>query len=160
MGAGIVVSVLFVVALLLLLGRRWQYCLAMWRWWRRRPRWQQYSSFINQYVLYFRARRDWVAQQPKLQYPKDARPQECIAVARRYANGEASNEERDAAWAAAWAAGDAAAGDAAAGDAAGAAAWAAGAAAWAAGDAEAAAGAAETKWQVDRLREMLANITR
>ena len=77
-------------------------------------------------------------------YPKDARPRECIAVARRYANGEASNEERAAAGAAA---------RAAAGDAA----WAARAAAWAAAGA---AGDAETKWQVDRLREMLANITR
>ena len=85
-------------------------------------------------------------------YPKDARPRECIAVARRYANGEASNEEmaaaRDAAgaaWAAAWAAW------AAAGDARDA----AGAARAAAGDAR----DAEIKWQDDRLREMLANIT-
>ncbi len=98
-------------------------------------------------------------------YPKDARPRECIAVARRYANGEASNEERaaardaarDAARAAAWAAARAAR------DAAWAAAWAAWDAwdaAWDARDAARDARDAETKWQVDRLREMLANITR
>ena len=67
-------------------------------------------------------------------FPKDARPREFIAVARRFANGEVSAAAWVAAWAAAWAAARAAAMEA--------------------------AGAAETKWQVDRLREMLANITR
>jgi hypothetical protein len=69
-------------------------------------------------------------------YPKDSRVRDCIAVARRYANGEATEEDRDAAWAAAWDAAWAAARDAAwaaAGDAARDAAWAAARdAAWAA----------------------------
>ena len=64
-------------------------------------------------------------------YPDDERPRNSIKVARRYANGKATDKELaaagaaawDAAWAA-WAAGDAAR------DAAGAAAWAAGDAAW------------------------------
>ncbi len=34
--------------------------------------------------------------------PGDSRPRETIAVARRYASGEATQEELDAAWAAAW----------------------------------------------------------
>jgi hypothetical protein len=84
-------------------------------------------------------------------------------VAERYANGEATDEELTAAWAAAGGAGDAAG---AAGAAAWAAAWAAGAAAWAAGDAAGAAAwaaagaaawaaagdaawAAERKWQTE-----------
>ena len=60
--------------------------------------------------------------------PGDTRPREFIAVARRFAKGNATRAELDAAGAAAWDAGDAA----------GAAAWAASAAwaAWAAGDAE------------------------
>jgi hypothetical protein len=53
--------------------------------------------------------------------PNDDRPRKAIEVARRYANGEATDEERDAAWAAAWDAARAAARDAA-GAAAGAAA--------------------------------------
>jgi hypothetical protein len=76
--------------------------------------------------------------------PNDMRPRDAILVARRFANGEATSEERDAARAAAWdAAGDAAraAARAAARDAARAAAR---AAAWAAAEAAArdAAGAA------------------
>jgi hypothetical protein len=95
----------------------------------------------------------------------DPRSVNAIAVARKFAYGEATQEELaaagDAAWAAAWdAAGDAAwaaawaaAGDAAwdaAGDAAWAAAWAA--AGDAAGDA---ARAAEKSWQTSRLMEVL-----
>ena len=84
-------------------------------------------------------------------------PAQTIEVARRYAEGLATQDELAAAGAAAWAAaGDAA--WAAAGDAARAAAWAAAgdaarAAAWAAaGDtAWAAAGAAEARWQTERL---------
>lgn len=41
-------------------------------------------------------------------YPGDLRPRECIAVSRRYANGEATGEELTAAKAAAWAAWEAA----------------------------------------------------
>ena len=83
-------------------------------------------------------------------YPDDDRPRKAIEVARRYAEGEATRAELDAAWDAA----GAAAWDAA-GDAAGAAAW---AAAWdAAWDAAgAAAGAAEREWQRGRLMEYLA----
>ena len=96
------------------------------------------------------------------EYPDDKRPREAIAVARRYANGQATDNElavaRAAAWdavgaavgAAAWAAAWAAAGAAAwaaAWDAAGAA---AGAAAWDA------ARAAEQKWQEQRLRAAIA----
>jgi hypothetical protein len=63
-------------------------------------------------------------------YPNDSRVRDCIDVAERFANGEATNDEMTAAWAAAGDAAGAAAG-AAAWDAAGAAAWdAAGAAAW------------------------------
>jgi len=42
-------------------------------------------------------------------YPHDTRPREAIAVARRYANGEATDEDRAAAGVAAWAAAGAAA---------------------------------------------------
>jgi len=97
--------------------------------------------------------------------PDDKRPRQCIEVARRFANGEATKEELAAAWAAAgdaawdaardaareatWdaarAAGWAAAG-AAAGDAARAAGWAAG---WDAG------WDAERKWQIEKLLELL-----
>ena len=74
------------------------------------------------------------------QYPGDMRVRDCIAVVRRYANGQATREEltaaRAAAWAAAWAAEAAAE-----------------AAAWAA--ARAAAWAAEREWQAQHLREML-----
>src|ERR1700693_1097961 len=51
------------------------------------------------------------------QYPDDKRPRNCIVVSRRFANGEATEAERDAAGDAAWAAARDAAGDAA-GDAA------------------------------------------
>jgi len=89
--------------------------------------------------------------------PNDARPREAIAVARRFAVGEATREELAAAGAAAWAAraARAAAWDAAgaAGDAAWAAAW---TAAWdAAGAARAAARAAERQWQRERLAQYL-----
>ncbi len=89
-------------------------------------------------------------------YPDDRRVGDCIAVARQYAAGEATDAELTAARAAAWAAG--AAGAARAAGAAGAA-RAALAAAWAAaGDAGAAgaARAAERKWQAARLRAILA----
>ena len=79
----------------------------------------------------------------------DTRSITALDVAERYANGQASAEELDTAWAAAMAAARAAAGaaawaaaGAAAGDAAGAAAW---DAAW----------AAERKWQADRFLQML-----
>src|SRR3990172_472650 len=86
-----------------------------------------------------------------------------IAVARQYANGEASEVELTAARAAAWAAAEAAAGaaaEAAARGAAEAAAWAATEAAWAAraaarGAARDAAWAAERKWQAERLLNVL-----
>jgi hypothetical protein len=90
-------------------------------------------------------------------YPDDKRSRVAIETARRYADGKATREERDAArdaagaaaGAAAWAAAGAAAWDAAR-DAAWAAAWAAaGAAAWDA------AWAAERKWQTARLIEYL-----
>ena len=93
--------------------------------------------------------------------PNDTRPRDCIAVARRFANGEATDQERAAARDAAWAAAGDAAWDAA-GAAARAAAWAAAwdaaraaarAAAWDA--ARAAAWAAEIQWQTTRLRELL-----
>jgi Imm-5 like putative immunity protein len=97
--------------------------------------------------------------------PGDARPRHAIAVARRFAAGQATNKERAAALAAAGAAARAAAG-AAAEAAAGTAAWAAAEAA--AGDAaraaartaaRAAAGdaarAAERQWQAVRFRELL-----
>jgi uncharacterized protein YjbJ (UPF0337 family) len=72
--------------------------------------------------------------------PGDVRPRDCLAVARRYAEGQATGEELAAARGAAWAARDAA-WDAAAGarDAARGAAWAARDAAWAARDAAGAA---------------------
>ena len=71
----------------------------------------------------------WCARQVQ-HLNTDPRVSDCIDVAERFANGEATNEERDAAGAAAWAAAWAAARDAA-GAAAGAAAWAAAmAAAW------------------------------
>ncbi len=98
-------------------------------------------------------------------YPEDKRPRHAIETARRFANGEATCEELAAAGAAAGAAWDAA--GAAAWDAARDAAWdaawdAALDAAWtaedAAGDAgRAAAWAAESRWQADRLREMVGN---
>ena len=73
-------------------------------------------------------------------YPKDDRPRKAIEAVRKFAQGEISDEERDAATAAAGDAATAAAGDAA---------WAAaGAAAW---DAAWAARAAEQQWQGDRL---------
>lgn len=82
-------------------------------------------------------------------YPNDARSRACIAVARRYAVGLATDAERAAARDAAGAAARDAAGDAA-WDAAGAAAW---DAAWAA--AGAAARDAEREWQRVRLEQYL-----
>jgi len=83
------------------------------------------------------------------EYPDDTRPRHAIEVARRFAHGNATDEElaaaRDAAWDAASAAAGAAA-SAAAWAAAGGAAW---DAAWAA--ARAAASAAERAWQSSRL---------
>ena len=82
-------------------------------------------------------------------YPKDKRPRQAIEVARRYAEGKASDSELAAARAAAWAAARAAAWDAAR-----AAAWDAARAAArdAAMDATwAAARAAERQWQAKRL---------
>lgn len=92
--------------------------------------------------------------------PGDRRVRDCIETARRFARGQAGDEELAAARDAAWAAGDAAraAGDAA-GDAAGAAAWvaawvAAEAAAWVAdGDAARAAERAEQE-RILRVRLM------
>jgi hypothetical protein len=99
----------------------------------------------------------------------DERPRNAIAVARRYANGDAADDELEAAREAAWYAAGAAA-RAAARDAAGAAAWyAAGAAAWYAAGAAAGAAAraaagdaagdaawdAEREWQTARLMEYL-----
>ena len=77
--------------------------------------------------------------------PNDSRPRDAIEVARRYANGNATQDERDAARDAAWAAARAAAGDAA-----WAAAW---DAAWAAagGAAWAAAWARYSNWLVARI---------
>lgn len=93
------------------------------------------------------------------QYPGDERPRRCLAVARAYADGEATADEltaaRDAAWAAryaAWAAAEAASRYAAgitAWAAAEAAARAAAETAWTA--AGAAARAAERAWQTERL---------
>ena len=111
----------------------------------------------------------------ELDYPADKRPRMAIATARKYANGEATLEELDAAWAAAEDAARAAAEDAAraaaraaAEDAAWAAAWAAWDAAWAAAWAAARAAAedaaraawdaartAELEWQALRLAEYL-----
>ena len=105
-------------------------------------------------------------------YPEDRRPRNAIGVSRKYANGNATKEDFDAAWVAARAAWYAAAACYAAGDdraaaraawyAAGAACYAAGddrdaacdadrAAAWAAGDAR----DAEKQWQEQKLREYL-----
>ncbi len=70
------------------------------------------------------------------QYPNDERPADCLAVARRYWRGEATEQERTAARDAAW-------------DAAGAAAWDAGDAAWDA------AGAA----QIEMTRAALARLS-
>ena len=83
--------------------------------------------------------------------PNDHRPAEAIRVARLYANGEASEAARSAAWAAA----RAAAWDAAAGAAAGSAAWAAaraaaGSAAWDAARAAAGAAAGAAAWDAAR----------
>ena len=90
-------------------------------------------------------------------YPDDKRPRQAIAVARRFANGEATREELAAAWDAAKAAAWAAAW--AAGDAAKAAAWAAGDAAKAAARAAAwdAAMAAAWAYQAAKLREYFPN---
>jgi len=71
-------------------------------------------------------------------YPEDSRPKDCIEVAKRYAVGEATKEDLDAARAAAW--------DARA------AAWAAGDAAWAARDARA-AGAARAAWAAEKTEQ-------
>ena len=113
------------------------------------------------------------------EYPDDSRPRDTIAVARRYADGDATVEElaaawdaawdaaRNAAWAAAWAAARNAAWDAA-WDAARNAAWAAArAAAWAAARAAArnaawdaarnAAWAAEQTWQLQHAVELLSD---
>lgn len=68
-------------------------------------------------------------------HPSDSRPRQAIEVARRFAMGEASNEELNAAWAAAWAA---AATDAEARTAA----W-----AWAAAATEAAAVTRDAMWE-------------
>jgi hypothetical protein len=90
----------------------------------------------------------------------DPRPRRAIEVSRRYAIGEATDDELAAAWAAASAAARAAASaaawaaSAAARAAASAAAWAARAAAWAAASAAvSAASAAERAWQLSRLLE-------
>lgn len=101
------------------------------------------------------------------QHPDDDRSRQSIAVARRFAEGEASRDELAAAWAAAWAAAGAAARAAAwaaARDAAGDAAWAAGAAARAAaGDAawdaawDAARAAARAR-QADRLTAIIGTL--
>ena len=86
------------------------------------------------------------------EYPDNKRPRNAIEVARKFANGDATQEELAAARAAAWAAGGAA-GGAAAWTAARAAAGAA--AGYAARDA---AGAAEQKWQNEKLMESLNDI--
>ena len=110
-------------------------------------------------------------------YPDDHRPRICIETARRYADGQATNEDRAAAWEAAGEAARAAAGEAArataraaaraaaweaAWEAARAAAWeaageAAGEAAWEAARATARAAAWEAagEWQVERVRAAL-----
>jgi hypothetical protein len=86
------------------------------------------------------------------QHPDDTRPRVAIETARRYARGEATEEELAAAEAAAGAAWAAAGAAGAAGAAARAAARAAASAARAA--AGAAAGCAERQWQADRLRAL------
>ena len=82
---------------------------------------------------------------------EDKRPHQAIETARKYAKGEATEEERaaamDAARAAAWAAMDA--------RAAARAAWAAGAARAAARAARAAAMDAEEKWQIKKVKELI-----
>ena len=85
------------------------------------------------------------------EYPEDNRPRKAIETARLFANGEATQKEMDAAWAAARDAAWAAARDAA-WDVAWDAAWAARAAARAA---RAAAWDAEQKWQINKLSEYL-----
>ena len=96
-------------------------------------------------------------------YPEDKRPRMAIEMARRFANGKATREELDAAWAAAMAAAWAAAVDAARGAAVDAARVAAMAAAWAAA-ADAAADAAmyaamdaARAYQADKLRSYFPN---
>jgi hypothetical protein len=97
-------------------------------------------------------------------YPNDQRPRDAVNTARRFANGNATAQELDAAGDAAWAAARAAAwaaAGAAAGDAAWDAAWAAaGDAAWAAaGDAAwAAAGAAAWAAAGDTLKDTVAEL--
>lgn len=84
-------------------------------------------------------------------YPNDPRVQDCIAVARRSAIGEVTEQAQTAARTAAWGAARDAAGDAAWADA-----WDVAAAARAdAWDAAEAAGDAERQWQANRLRELL-----
>jgi hypothetical protein len=100
----------------------------------------------------------------------DERSHNALAVARRHALGQATDEELKEAWAAAWAAADAAGWSAAAAwaaepvadadaaaRAARAAAWAAELVAWAAADADAAEPVweAELQWQTERLRHLL-----
>ena len=115
----------------------------------------------------------WCAEQVlhmyEEKYPGDSRPRNAIEVARRFAVGDATEEDRDAAWAAARAAAGAAAGAAAraaAGAAAGAAAWAAvGDAVWDAASAAAWAAAwdavGDAVWdaawaaQIQKLAEMV-----
>ena len=97
----------------------------------------------------------WCARQVQ-HLMRDQRSLTALDVAERYANGEASDAELSAAWAAAWAAEDAAWG---AEGAAWAAAWAAKDAAWAAEGAAkdaawGAAWAAARKQQGDKLREI------
>jgi len=89
-------------------------------------------------------------------YPDDARPRDCIAVARRYARGEATKKELDAGCAAAYAAADAFA--SAAAYAAYAAMDAAYVAAYVAAYAAADAAEREREWQVERLREVLSDM--
>ena len=82
-------------------------------------------------------------------YPDDTRPQQAVAVARRFAAGDATAEELAAPSAAAW--------DAASAAAWGAASAAASAAAWGAARAaaSAAASAAERAWQMETFRAAL-----
>ena len=88
-------------------------------------------------------------------YPDDARPRDCIAVARRYARGEATKKELDAGCAAAYAAADAFASAAYAAYAAMDAAY---VAAYVAAYAAADAAEREREWQVERLREVLSDM--
>jgi len=84
-------------------------------------------------------------------YPNDDRPRNAIEAKRSWLRGDATDGELAAAWAAAWAAGDAMAAAWAAGDAM-AAAW---AVAGAARAARAASRSAELEWQEQRLTELL-----